>query len=637
MHLVVYQVVQLQHVHVTHGDLALEGVAGTTVEQGDLTGFRQIGQLQQGLDFALFGTIKDRCSNRQTLTQVTRKGTYVVIRQLGDVHLLGVFLAQVIDLLQEVTHLVQLALILDHAVDLLADALGREAQMHFEDLTDVHTGRYAQRVQYDVDRTAELVMGHVLDRADLGDNTLVTVTARHLVTRLDATLDCQVNLDDFQYARRQIITLDNLATLVLELLVEVGFQLDVLFGDLLQFDLLGFIFDGQFKPLGTIQLVQTIFAVTGGQQQVAGAAEDAVFQDLELFGQVLLRFLQLHLFDFFGALVFFHAIAGKDLHVNHGTVHTVRHTQGGVLHIGGLLTEDGAQQLLFRRQLGFTLGCYLADQDVAALHFGTHVDDTGLVQLGQSGFTHVRDVGSDLFRTQLGVTGDTGQFLDVDGGQAIFLYHALIHQDRVFEVVTVPRHERDAQVLAQRQFAQVGRRTVSQHVARHHRLTQHHARTLVDTGVLVGTGVLGQAVDVDAGFARQQLIFIDLDNDTGGVDVVDHAATLGHYGNTGVNGHGAFHTGTYQRLVGTQSRYGLTLHVRTHQGSVSIIVFQERDQGRCHRYDLLRAHVHVLDLVGVHKGGFTLVTARDQLVFQTAIFGGRGVGLCDHVLAFFNG
>ena len=149
----------------------------------------------------------------------------------------------------------------------------------------------------------------------------------------------------------------------------------------------------------------------------------------------------------------------------------------------------------------------------------------------------------------------------MNGGQAIFLNNTLVHQDRVFEVVTVPRHERDAQVLTQRQFTQVGGRAVSQHVARHHRLAQHHARTLVDTGVLVGTGVFGQAVDVDAGFARQQLIFVDLDNDTGGIDVVDHAATLGHYGNTGVNGHSAFHTGTNQRLVGAQSRYSLTLHV----------------------------------------------------------------------------
>ena len=149
----------------------------------------------------------------------------------------------------------------------------------------------------------------------------------------------------------------------------------------------------------------------------------------------------------------------------------------------------------------------------------------------------------------------------MNGGQAIFLNNTLVHQDRVFEVVTVPRHERDAQVLTQRQFTEIGGRAVSQHVASHHRLTQHHARTLVDTGVLVGTGVFGQAVDVDAGFARQQLIFVDLDNDTGGIDIVDHAATLGHYGHTGVNGHCAFHTGTNQRLVGAQGRYSLTLHV----------------------------------------------------------------------------
>jgi len=86
---------------------------------------------------------------------------------------------------------------------------------------------------------------------------------RHLVTRLDATLDGQIDLDDLQYARRQVIALDDLATLVLEFLVELGLQLNVLFSDLLQLDLLGFIFDGQLKPLGTIELVQTIFAVTG--------------------------------------------------------------------------------------------------------------------------------------------------------------------------------------------------------------------------------------------------------------------------------------------------------------------------------------------------------------------------------------
>src|SRR5690554_6973395 len=60
-----------------------------------------------------------------------------------------------------------------------------------------------------------------------------------------------------------------------------------------------------------------------------------------------------------------------------------------------------------------------------------------------------------LFRSQLGVTGHTGQFLDVDRGQTVFLNHLFGDQDGVLEVVTVPGHERDAHVLAQRQLTQI--------------------------------------------------------------------------------------------------------------------------------------------------------------------------------------
>ena len=66
----------------------------------------------------------------------------------------------------------------EHAVDLLAQALGREAQVGFEDLTDVHTRRYAQRVQDDVHRRAVGVVRHVFDRHDHRDYTLVDVYKR---------------------------------------------------------------------------------------------------------------------------------------------------------------------------------------------------------------------------------------------------------------------------------------------------------------------------------------------------------------------------------------------------------------------------------------------------------------------------
>jgi hypothetical protein len=122
------------------------------------------------------------------------------------------------------------------------------------------------------------------------------------------------------------------------------------------------------------------------------------------------------------------------------------------------------RSFLFRRQLGLALGRDLADQDIAVAHLGTDVDDAGFVEFRQRRFTDVGDIAADLLRTQLGVAGQTGQLLDMDTGEAIFLHHAFGDEDRVLEVVAVPGHEGDAQVLPQRQLAHVRGRTVGKHV-----------------------------------------------------------------------------------------------------------------------------------------------------------------------------
>src|SRR5690606_38389363 len=121
-------------------------------------------------------------------------------------------------------------------------------------------------------------------------------------------------------------------------------------------------------------------------------------------------------------------------------------------------------------------------------------------------------------------------------------------QDRVFEVVAVPGHERDQHVLAQGQFAQVGRCAVGQHVAARHLVAALDDGTLVDVGVLVGTRVLDEVVDVDPDFARHVFVVIDANHDTVGIDVVDHAATHGLHGGARVDRHGALDAGAYQRL-----------------------------------------------------------------------------------------
>src|SRR5690625_1532114 len=93
---------------------------------------------------------------------------------------------------------------------------------------------------------------------------------------------------------------------------------------------------------------------------------------------------------------------------------TVRHLQGGVADLTGLLTEDGTQQALLRGQLGLALGRDLADQDVAVDDLDADTDDAPVVEAGQDLIADVGDLPGDLFRTQLGVPCVDLVLLDVD-------------------------------------------------------------------------------------------------------------------------------------------------------------------------------------------------------------------------------
>ena len=231
-----------------------------------------------------------------------------------------------------------------------------------------------------------------------------------------------------------------------------------------------FIIQTQIQPLVARQFSQFLRFQTASNQQIVDTSKQTGFQDLQLFSQVFLNLLELHLFDFECTLVFLYAITGKDLNVDNGTGGAIWYAQGRILHVRRFLTEDRTQQLLFWRQLGFTFRRYLTNQNVTALHFRTDIHDTGFVQLRQRCFTHVRDVSRDLFRAQLSITRYTCQFLDVNSGETVFLNYTLGNQDGVFEVVTVPWHERHAHVLTQ--FTQIGGRTVCQHITTLNRLTQ---------------------------------------------------------------------------------------------------------------------------------------------------------------------
>ena len=77
--------------------------------------------------------------------------------------------------------------------------------MVLQNLTDVHTGRYAQGVQHDMYRFAAGQEGHILTRHNAGNNTLVTMAACHLIAFGNLSLLGNVYAYLLVYARRQLV------------------------------------------------------------------------------------------------------------------------------------------------------------------------------------------------------------------------------------------------------------------------------------------------------------------------------------------------------------------------------------------------------------------------------------------------
>ena len=117
--------------------------------------------------------------------------------------------------------------------------------------------------------------------------------------------------------------------------------------------------------------------------------------------------------------------AVEHLDVDDLAVLAVRHLQAGVADLAGLLTEDRAQQALFRRQLGLALRRDLADEHVAGADLGADADDAAVVEVAQDVVAEVRDVPGDLFRPELGVAGVDLVLVDVDRREHVVLHQAL--------------------------------------------------------------------------------------------------------------------------------------------------------------------------------------------------------------------
>ena len=78
--------------------------------------------------------------------------------------------------------------------------------------------------------------------------------------------------------------------------------------------------------------------------------------------------------------------AGEYLDADDAAALAAFHAERGVLHVLCLVAEDGAEEALFRSELGLALRSDLADEDVARAHFCADADDALLVEVPELAF-----------------------------------------------------------------------------------------------------------------------------------------------------------------------------------------------------------------------------------------------------------
>ena len=396
--------------------------------------------------------------------------------------------------------------------------------MHLEHLTDVHTGRHAQRVEHDVERRAVRQVRHILTREDAGHDTLVAVAACHLVADGDLTLLRDVHAHD---------------------LVDTGGHLVAVF-------------------------------------------------------------------------------AGEALDVDHDAGLAVRDLERGVADFSRLLAEDGAQQALLGGQIGLALRRDLADQNITAAHLCTDADDAAVVEILERIVADAGDVTGDLLGPELRVARIALELFNMNGGVDVLHDQTLVDENGVLVVVAFPGHEADQQVLAERDLALRGGRTVGNDVALAQAVADGDDRALVDARALVGTGKLDELVVLDLAAVVAHL-------DVVGRHSQHNAVALGENDHAGVHAQLVLDACGDDRRLCDHQRHGLTLHVRAHEGTVRVVVFQERDHGRRDGDHHARGDVDIVDAVAVDLDDLVAVAAGDTVVDEAAVFIDRLARLRDDV------
>ena len=268
----------------------------------------------------------------------------------------------------------------DRRGDVLTKLLGGPPEMRLQNLPDIHTRGYPERIENDVHRCAVGQVRHIFYRHNLGDHPLITVPTGHLIADGDFPADGNCYLNQLLDTGRKLRATDNLIHLNIHFLLLEVEQFSRLGDNTVDMFVCGGFRAKAFRRHGGVNVEISkeigVILVTGANDnrivknrtyRLRGLAvqqlpKPPAAQGNDVVDFVLIRLLNfsnLYLLLFLGFLGTL--FARKDLVFDYDPFHSRRSLQAGIANITGLLAKNGAQQPFLRRQFRLTLRGNLAD------------------------------------------------------------------------------------------------------------------------------------------------------------------------------------------------------------------------------------------------------------------------------------
>ncbi len=184
MNLIIHQMMQLQHIHTANRNAVFKRLSGTAVIKDSFAILSQSGSTNCIKYFIFLGAVEYRRCNVDT----------------GCIRFWHAIFIEVIPNRTQARFDRRITVF-----NLVAELAYRHAQMRLQNLPDVHTRWYAQRIQHNINWSSVRQKRQVFLTHNARNDTLVAVTTGHFIADRNLTFLCNINADQMIHARRQFI------------------------------------------------------------------------------------------------------------------------------------------------------------------------------------------------------------------------------------------------------------------------------------------------------------------------------------------------------------------------------------------------------------------------------------------------